>query len=535
EDISCNGANDGSITVNVTGGTAPYTYLWSTPLGGNSPSVSNLSPGAYTLTVTDSDNSTLTETFTIIEPAVLTANTTKVDIGCSGQSNGTATVTAAGGTAPYTYLWSNGMTTATATNLQAGSYSVTVTDAKGCTVNASVSITQGSLMTVLGTKTDISCYGANDGSIVLNVTGGSSPYTYSWSNAATSQSIANLIKGTYTVTVTDANNCSETVSFTIVEPTFVHPPVATNQIFCLGQTSQLSDVVITGSNIKWYSSSTGGTLLPATTVLTNGTTYYASQTVGTCESARIGVQITLGQGTPLATTQLNVCSNTRVQNMTVDGFNYTQLKWFDTATGTTPLAASQLLSTKTYYVSSVVGNCESPRQAIQVTVASAVSVPSASSQTVCGNTTLNDLVVNKDPGATLRWYNSLQSMNPLAGTTVVSSGTYYVQPAVGGCESTRVAVSVQVINVSAPAMTSIATCAGVTVGDFNTASTTYVWYTDATTTTALPTSYVLTTGNYYIAEEVSGCISARTNVSVVVNARPASPTGALKQVFNFAA
>src|SRR5690606_30680495 len=147
---------------------------------------------------------------------------------------------------------------------------------------------QGSLMTVVGTKTDISCYGANDGSIVLNVTGGSSPYTYSWSNAATSQSIANLIKGTYTVTVTDANNCSETVSFTIVEPTFVHPPVATNQIFCLGQTSQLSDVVITGSNIKWYSSSTGGTLLPATTVLTNGTTYYASQTVGTCESARIG-------------------------------------------------------------------------------------------------------------------------------------------------------------------------------------------------------------------------------------------------------
>lgn len=535
EDISCNGANDGSITVNVTGGTAPYTYLWSTPLGGNSPSVSNLSPGAYTLTVTDSDNSTLTETFTIIEPAVLTANTTKVDIGCSGQSNGTATVTAAGGTAPYTYLWSNGMTTATATNLQAGSYSVTVTDAKGCTVNASVSITQGSLMTVLGTKTDISCYGANDGSIVLNVTGGSSPYTYSWSNAATSQSIANLIKGTYTVTVTDANNCSETVSFTIVEPTFVHPPVATNQIFCLGQTSQLSDVVITGSNIKWYSSSTGGTLLPATTVLTNGTTYYASQTVGTCESARIGVQITLGQGTPLATTQLNVCSNTRVQNMTVDGFNYTQLKWFDTASSPTPLVASQLLSTKTYYVSSVVGNCESPRQAIQVTVAAAVSVPSASSQTVCGNTTLNDLVVNKDPGATLRWYNSLQSMNPLAGTTVVSSGTYYVQQVVGGCESTRVAVSVQVINVSAPAMTSIATCAGVTVGDFNTASTTYVWYTDATTTTALPTSYVLTTGNYYIAEEVSGCISARANVSVVVNARPASPTGALKQVFNFAA
>src|SRR5690606_27019181 len=127
--------------------------------------------------------------------------------------------------------------------------------------------------------------------IVLNVTGGSSPYTYSWSNSATGQSITNLTQGSYAVTVTDANNCSETLNFTISEPTFVHPPIATNQVFCLGQNSQLSDVVITGSNIKWYSSSTGGTSLPTTTVLTHGTTYYASQTVGVCESARIGVQI----------------------------------------------------------------------------------------------------------------------------------------------------------------------------------------------------------------------------------------------------
>ena len=141
-DISCNGSNDGSITVTVTGGTAPYTYSWS-PSAGNSPSVSNLPAGVYTLTVTDADSSIITKSFTILEPAVLSGSmTTIVNVGCSGQSNGSATVTASGGTAPYTYLWSNGMTTATATNLIAANYSVTVTDSNGCSVTVPVSITQ---------------------------------------------------------------------------------------------------------------------------------------------------------------------------------------------------------------------------------------------------------------------------------------------------------------------------------------------------------------------------------------------------------
>src|SRR5690606_4282460 len=150
-------------------------------------------------------------------------------------------------------------------------------------------------------------------------------------------------------------------------------------------------------------------------------------------------------GVPLSTTQLNVCSNTRVQNITISGLNYTQLKWYSSATSTTELPSSQLLATGTYYVSSYVGNCEWVRQAIQVTVAAAVAAPTASSQTVCSNSTLDDLVVGKDPSATLRWYSSLQSMTPLANTTTVSNGTYYVQQVIGNCESVRVAVQVQVV------------------------------------------------------------------------------------------
>src|SRR5690606_24966733 len=159
------------------------------------------------------------------------------------------------------------------------------------------------------------------------------------------------------------------------------------------------------------------------------------------------VQVTLNQATQLVTTQLNVCSNTRIQNMMVDGFNYTQLKWYSSATSAVQLPASQLLANGTYYVSTFVGSCESARQAIQVTVAAAVNAPSASFQTVCGGTTLDDLAVTKDPSASLKWYSSLQSMIPLPGTTTVATGTYYVLQVIGDCESSRIAVQVQVTSV----------------------------------------------------------------------------------------
>ncbi|UUV22592.1 glycine-rich protein [Paenimyroides aestuarii] len=534
--VSCNGGSDASASIVAIGGNAPYTYQWS-PSGGTAATATGLSAGMYSVLVTDHTGNTITENFTITEPDALIATISQsTDITCNAASDGTATVSVAGGTAPYTYLWSNGMMSNMATNLNVGNYTVSITDANGCKATASVSIAQPTALAITGTATNISCFGQNDGAITVSASGAVAPYSYSWSNGQSGTSLSNLSSGTYTVTITDANGCSKTESYTIVEPAFVHPPVAVNQSFCIGQNATLADVVITGSTIKWYSASTGGMLLPATTVLTNGTTYYASQTVGTCESStRTAVQITLNQGTPLTTTQLNVCSNTRVQNMTIDGFNYTQLKWYSSPTSTSQLPASQLLATGTYYISSLTGTCESPRQAVQVTVAAAVPAPTATAQTVCGNSTLNDLVVGKDPSASLNWYSSLQSMIPLSGTTQVSNGTYYVQQVIGNCESVRVAVPVQVVNVTAPTMTSITTCDGTQIGDLNTPAISYLWYTDNVSTTPLADTFVITSGTYYIAQENSGCISARTQVSVNVGARPNSPTGQTTQGFSFAA
>ena len=540
--VSCNGGSNGTATVNVIGGNAPYTYQWS-PSGGTAATATGLATGTYEVEITDSTANTITHTFVITEPdPIIAILSHKTDVLCSSTATGSATITVNGGVGPFTYVWSHGVTTPNATlnNLNAGNYVVTVKDVNGCsaTTQVTVAIAQPSPIVITNTDTtNVSCFGMNDGALTVAVTGGVAPYTYNWSNGQSGATIGNLTHGTYTVIVTDANNCTQSQSFSVTQPAFVNPPSVSNQGFCSGQNATLNDVLINGTNIKWYNAISGGTALPATTALTNGTTYYASQTIGTCESTRVAVQVTLHTGTPLVTTQLSVCGNTRIQNMTIDGFNYTQLKWYDTATSTTPLVASQLLTSKTYYVSSVTGTCESTRQPIQVTVSATVTAPTATFQTVCGGTTLAELAVTKDPAGTLNWYSSLQAMIPLAHTTVVTSGTYYVQQVIGNCESSKVAVQVQVTNVAVPTISVINTCEGLTIADYNVENgTNYVWFIDNnSTTTALPTTQLITSGTYYIANELSGCMSARRNVAVNVSSVPLSPTGATFQMFLFAA
>ncbi len=537
----CNGGADGTATIVAMGGNAPYTYSW-TPSGGTNATATGLTAGTYTVTVTDATSNTITESFTITEPGAITPILShQSDVLCNGASNGSATITVTGGTAPFTYTWSNGLVTnnATVSNLKSGTYTVTVTDANGCTAATTVAITisqPAALVFTTTSSTNVSCYGQNDGSATVVVSGGVGPYSYSWSNGQSGTSLSNLGRGTYVVTVTDANNCTQTHSFTITEPAFVPAPAAVSQNFCAGQNATLADIVISGSNIKWYSAATGGTLLATTTAVVSGSTYYASQTVGTCESTtRTAVQVVVNQAQALTTTQLNVCSNTRIQNMIVDGFNYTQLRWYSSSTSTIQLAPNILLATGTYYVSSYVGNCESARQAIQVTVAAVVPAPTAAFQTVCGGATLNDLVVTKDPSATLNWYSSAQSMIPLVNTTPVATGTYYVQQVIGNCESSRIAVQVQVIANTVPTISAINTCEGTTIADLNVNGTNYVWYTDNTTPTALPGSYMITSGSYYIANQNASCISARKNIAVNVSPRPANATGAATQHFEFSA
>lgn len=230
--ISCFGATDGSLLTAVSGGTGPYSYLWSN--GGSTANISNLSAGTYVVTVTDASGCTATKSANLTQPtainplAMVSSNYNGAQISCFGANDGQISSSPIGGTGSFTYLWSNGASTQNIMNIAAGSYSVTVTDINSCTGTASVTITQPSAVSPTTTVSNVSCFGGSNGSIDLSVVGGSGGYIYQWSNSATTQDISGLAAGTYTVTVTDANGCTGTTSAIITQPlvanyTFIGP------------------------------------------------------------------------------------------------------------------------------------------------------------------------------------------------------------------------------------------------------------------------------------------------------------------------
>ncbi|BDS14738.1 T9SS type A sorting domain-containing protein [Aureispira anguillae] len=204
--VSCSGVSDGSVTATVTGGTSPYTYLWSN--GATNSTVNSLAVGTYYVTITDANSCSKVDSisFTVPPLPLVTLNTT--NISCYGFSDGQINTTITGNTAPYGYLWSNGGTNAHLSGLVAGGYSLTITDANGCTVTATTSLTEPSILSNNLVATPVNCLTANSGAVANTVTGGSSPYTYLWSNGATTEDLTGLIAGSYCVTITDANNCT---------------------------------------------------------------------------------------------------------------------------------------------------------------------------------------------------------------------------------------------------------------------------------------------------------------------------------------
>jgi len=204
--VSCNGGNNGSITVMPLHGLAPYTFLWST--GDTISTLTNLGAGTYVVTVTDAIKCTTFKNITIVEPSAVSIALAPTAISCNALDDGTIELTVSGGTFPYSFNWSNGITVEDLINLQDGTYSVTVTDAKGCTDTASATIVRPDQLVLSNTFTTVTCNGGNNGSIDLTITGGVFPYSYAWNNGSTSEDLSGLGSGQYSVTVTDANGCS---------------------------------------------------------------------------------------------------------------------------------------------------------------------------------------------------------------------------------------------------------------------------------------------------------------------------------------
>lgn len=215
-DEICLGQQNGTATATANGGTPPYTFAWSN--GASGPVITGLTPGTYTVTATDQAGCQKSASVTVRAGSALMLTITKSDVTVCGGSDGSASASVTGGTAPYLFTWSNGATAANITNLQAGTYSVTVVDQEGCSATGTVQINQPTQLSLNLTKTDISCFGFNNGTITTTVSGGTAPYTFTWSNGANTASLSNLAPGTYSVTVSDTGGCSATGSATINQP-----------------------------------------------------------------------------------------------------------------------------------------------------------------------------------------------------------------------------------------------------------------------------------------------------------------------------
>jgi len=260
--ISCNGGSDGAISSTVTGGTPNYSYSWTGPGGFTAATedISGLLAGDYQLTVTDDLGCIRTfPVQTLSEPPPITVDTSHVDIDCFGAGNGSIDLTPSGGTPPYTFAWTGpgGFTASTEdiSGLEAGDYSVTVTDANGCSTLFTdiVTITEPPEITVSSVKTDISCGGLTDGAIDITPSGGTPPYSFSWTGpggfTSVDEDISGLAAGAYSLTITDGNGC--VVIFadieTIVEPAPISATYVSHQdVLCNGGASGSIQIDVTG-------------------------------------------------------------------------------------------------------------------------------------------------------------------------------------------------------------------------------------------------------------------------------------------------
>ncbi|MGD9976914.1 MAG: T9SS type A sorting domain-containing protein [Bacteroidales bacterium] len=298
KNVGCNGGDDGELTVTPYFGIPPYTYTWlkdSNPFAATDSALTGLSAGTYQVTVTDGNSNSVILSYSVTQPSLLTITSSKTNVTCYGQNDGSINITVAGGITPYTYFWTTSdgyghdIDSEDQTGLSSGTYTVEVTDGNGCSTSGNITVTQPAKISIPGTVTNISGAGSN-GAVDITVTGGSGTYSsYSWtlsgSEVATAEDISGLnVGGDYTIVVTDNTACKDSNSFDVLDERVFHGWISSqSDISCKDDSS--------GSATVSYAENTGTVAILWSTGETTFT--ISGKTAGT-----YNVDLTDDMGTP---------------------------------------------------------------------------------------------------------------------------------------------------------------------------------------------------------------------------------------------
>ena len=240
---SCNNGSDGTISLSVTGGTAPYSFLWND--GNTSEDRTNLTAGAYSVTITDGTGSTTNLSYTLTNPTPIALSVNSINSTFFNADNGEFTALISGGSGFYQFgingaFVNVGPGSYTYENLGPGNYQVDIIDSEGCTQASTVTITEPDDITITQSVVNLTCASAQNGSIFVNTFGGTPPYAFEWNDGVFADNRINLSGGIYTLTITDSQNYSRSFEFTVTEPSPINVSLSTSPILCFGGESTVS-------------------------------------------------------------------------------------------------------------------------------------------------------------------------------------------------------------------------------------------------------------------------------------------------------
>jgi len=450
--------------------------LWSN--NATSQNIASLSNGNYSITVTDGNSCTASTSVTITQPTQLTIGTTQTNVSCFNGNNGSITLTVNGGITSYSYLWNNGSTSQNRSALTNGSYSVTVTDGNSCTVTTSVTITQPTALNISGSITNVSTNGGHNGAVALTVSGGTTSYSYNWSNSATTQNINNLTAGVYNVTVTDANSCTMTASFTVTQPTGGGLSVTgtVTNVSCNGGTNGAINITVTGGSSTFAYLWSNGATTQNITALVAGS-YTVTVTSGGMATASFTVNQPAALTFTTTSTNVSGCGVYGTIQVTASGGTGTKTYTDNGATYQANSLFSNLTAgTYTVNVKDANGCMSVASQVIIQTLFMNPPVITGPTSACTGNTITLALASTY---SSYIWSNGATTST----TTVNATGTYTVTVTTGSC-SASAHLSVTMLVNPAPVISIAANnyCEGTSPAFLSTSAySTYLWNTGATT------------------------------------------------------